>query len=229
MGTARQKRALSWKVRWRRLYGSMNDLYKRLDNIETDTKLKMATDIAVEYARSARYYHTEYINRYNTPTFLFPDERYTLLRHSHFRGGSREQAFVSWRLFSPFGTMSTAMHIGQTTSKDGNVTIHISGADIIYQEFGTGHLGSLYPHPNASKRGWVYNAGPFVQRDRQTGIDYWVYGQYARIGNPAGHFLYDAINDTVESEVLQDKLRDTLSKYGSESIGTVFAYGFYRK
>jgi hypothetical protein len=232
MGTHRARRALSWKTRWRRLSGTTTDLYKRLDNIESDTKLRMATELAVEYLKSARYYHTEYINKYNTPSFITDDERYTLVKHSHFRGSSASKENRGWiysRLFNPFGTMSTAMHTGQTTKKNGSVKIHISGADIVYQEYGTGRLGKLYPHPNAGKRGWHYGTGPFEQDDRETGIRYWVYGQYARIGNPAGHFLYDAINDTLESAELQDKLRDELTKYGKESIVTMFSEAFYNK
>ena len=134
--------------------------------------------------------------------------RWVLMKYSHFTGGSlmaskkslsglEPKAWVYARLFNPLGTMSRAMRLSYKQLKDGSTKVYIRGADIKFQEYGTGWLGDKYEsHPKASEIGWSYNVGANIKTDEETGIKYWVYGQYARVGSPAGHFIYDAVNQT---------------------------------
>lgn len=150
---------------------------------------------------------------------MFRDDdevREVLMRHSHFKGGSLQvsdprlgilepRPFVYARLFNPLGTMSTAMRLSYRQLKDGSTKIYIRGADIKFQEYGTGWIGErLESHPKASEAGWAYNVGSHIKTDEDTGIEYWVYGQYARVGSPAGHFVYDAVQQT-KQEILSTK------------------------
>lgn len=200
--TAGQSRWFNVNVRSKRGMKSGNT--KSLHDLSRTLREDTSIEVADHYARAVRKYHSRFIADYSTP---IQDEtlRGVLMRHSHFRGGSLEpstrarggmepKGFVYNRLFNPLGTMSTAMHVVYDRLKDGDVKVYVHGADILEQEYGTGTIAQREPHPisNPSK----YNLGPTIKTDEKTGIMYWVYGQYARVGSPSGHFAYDAWRNT---------------------------------
>ena len=187
--------------------------------------------IANQFREYIRYYHSVFVADAKMITQTNPVLREVLMRHSSFKGGSttngiRPQAWVYARLFNPLGTMSTAMHLSYKQLKDGSTKVYIRGADIKFQEYGTGWIGEhIESHPNTTEAGWAYNKGASIKTDEPTGIKYWVYGQYARVGSPAGHFYYDAaehIKRDIKSKHLGAASFDFQSQT-KELISAVFA------
>lgn len=209
--------------------GNMKSLHDLGRTIRDDTSI----EIADYYARQLRKKHSQFVA---SASKSIEDKtlREVLMRHSHFKGGSltlssrsttglEPKAFVYAKLFSPLGTMSTAMHVTYRKLKDGSIKLYIRGADIYEQEFGTGTLGERNPHP-ASKG--LYNRGKTITTDKATGIKYWVYGQYARVGSPSGHFQYDAHRLTkryVNSYEFKNSVSSKMNSKINEALTAVIA------
>ena len=222
---------ISSKVRGAIGKGSMSDASSYLAKATKNMKRICATEIALEFNASVRAYHSAYVYDIipDAANHLTDDERKTLIRHSHFKGRTLDETGTakSWaysRLFNPLGTMSTAMHVRQKSTKDGTISLTVQGNSIIYQEYGTGTLGEKDPHPHFD-RPWTYNYGT-KHTDYVTNIKYWVFGQYARIGNPAGHFIYDAKNEvrrSIERGQLYGTLSDIVKNNTKEQVRMIIA------
>ena len=191
--------------------------------------------IADEFRRKLRINHSDFVS--STPAYVDDKMREVLMRHSIFRGGSlapsnrsttglEPKDWVYARLFDPLGTMSTAMHLSYKHTKSGATIVYIRGADIKFQEYGTGYIGKeIESHPEAGKVGWAYGIGAHIKDDEKTGIPYWVFGQYARVGSPAGHFVYDAreeMKEDLSDGGFKGKIVYDLQQPTKELISTMF-------
>lgn len=76
----------------------------------------------------------------------------------------------------------------------------ITGNQVIYDEFGTGDNGLLFPHPNKDRYSLDdYNSGPSIRTDKN-GLHYWTYedinGDWVTShGVPSGQFIYNSLNN----------------------------------
>lgn len=73
------------------------------------------------------------------------------------------------------------------------------GKQLIYDEFGTGDAGLLFPHPNKSPYGLNdYNSGEHIKTSK-SGTHYWTYnskdGWVNSSGVPSGQFMYGGVED----------------------------------
>ena len=218
---------------------ALHDYTKNMTSITS----RGLADVFREYLRE---YHAIFVDDCSNPEYsgVTDEMREVLMRHSHFSGGSlthsersksgyEPKGWVYERLFNPLGTMSTAMWLTYKHLKDGSTKVYIRGADIEYQEYGTGTLGALRPHPNNPFGADSYNKGASIKTDKVNGkeISYWVYGQYARVGSPSGHFVYDARKKT--SEYLQygnfkGKMIDDIEEHTKEFMSSIFISEFGR-
>jgi len=116
------------------------------------------------------------------------------------------------------------------TGSDKVKRIGVTGTQVLYNEFGTGTIGSQNPHPEKSGYGLnSYNSGRTIRKNgksesnaTQNGIPegelYWTYmknGQkHYTQGIPAGKQVYDAANSLKEEKTRISKkvVGDVLSK-----------------
>lgn len=77
--------------------------------------------------------------------------------------------------------------------------VSLSGVEAVYDEFGTGEIGAIYPHPwhdNVVPQLNAYNSGPFVSRHvDKNGNHFWFYNKELNYGIPAGKQMYNTARD----------------------------------
>ena len=194
--------------------------------------------VSDELRKSVRDYYALYKDfMQNMP--LSDDEKKTILNNTHANDKDKKVNIPYPKAFNPLGTFKTKLNIVVTPhrGKRAYSTVNFSGPSIIYAEYGTGHLGATKNYTVASGSegfvvpvGWKYNSGGTVKTDEKTGIEYWRYGMYGRIGNPAGHFIYDGIQQTKrylrEDPVIQLKTVALLKKPLKKSISVIIKSSF---
>lgn len=94
-----------------------------------------------------------------------------------------------------------AHHIDITPRGDGGYDVDVIGSEVLYDEFGTGIVGAINPHPQKGKYNLKkYNSGETIRHfPDNPGRDYWIYntnGKYhVSHGVRAGMFMYDSTTD----------------------------------
>lgn len=194
--------------------------------------------IADELRKNVRDYYSLYKD-YMSFMPLSEEEKKTILNNTHANDTDKKVNVPYAKAFDPLGTFKTKLNVVITPHRGKQIysTVNFSGPSIIYAEYGTGYLGATKNYMTASGSegfilpvGWKYNSGSTVKTDETTGIEYWRYGMYGRIGNPAGHFIYDGIQHTKrylrDDPVMQLKTVALLEKPLKKSISTIIKSSF---
>lgn len=99
----------------------------------------------------------------------------------------------------------------------------VTGQSVIYDEFGTGVIGSFAQHPKKGNYSNLrdYNSGPRIQHFPDKTKDYWVYHEggkfYASHGIPAGQFMYDSLVQMADGI--------WMNKYIEQEFGNLYRIG----
>lgn len=97
---------------------------------------------------------------------------------------------------------------------DGRYGVHVIGHEILYDEFGTGTLGEQNPHPRKNKYPLnPYNSGKMIEFDGD-GNGYWFFKGEIDYGQPAGMFVYDALQELSREkrQIGKQILKETIRK-----------------
>jgi len=105
---------------------------------------------------------------------------------------------------------------------DRGCVVFARGSQVLYDEFGTGDMGMLFPHPDKSKYSLKpYNSGKHIKLSKD-GSHYWVYysdkdGQFVTSsGVPAGMFMYKSFENIasgIAADIMFKEYLKTCKKY----------------
>lgn len=117
---------------------------------------------------------------------------------------TKYNAFIS-ELASEGDAQNHTHHIDITPRGDGGYDVDVIGLEVLYDEFGTGIVGAVNPHPQKGKYALQpYNSGETIRHfPDNPGRDYWIYntnGKYhVSHGVRAGMFMHDSITDMMSA------------------------------
>lgn len=101
----------------------------------------------------------------------------------------------------------------------GRYSIGATGEQVIYDEFGTGENGMLFPHPLKSQYDLEpYNSGPTIRTD-QYGMHYWVYNDRVTYGVPSGQFMYKAVRELADRRANEIAVEDLIKAFNRAMKG----------
>lgn len=100
---------------------------------------------------------------------------------------------------------------------DGGNDVEVNGFQVIYDEFGTGDAGQLYPHPEKNSYNLKdYNTGAHIKLSKNGG-HYWRYfadGEYVTSqGVPSGQFVYKSVIHMIEGVWINDSIEQAFKDF----------------
>ncbi len=110
---------------------------------------------------------------------------------------------------------------------DGGYDVLVTGSSVIYDEFGTGIVGAINPHPKKSSYGDElnkYNSGETIRHfPNNPGKDYWIYpssgGYISTHGIPAGQFMYDSITNMIDGIWINNHYKEIFGDFYNDMKG----------
>lgn len=148
---------------------------------------------------------------------LDPEQQKLVSQNAWSKGWGKELNYLD--SYNTIRGMSTDVSFVKMLNKSTHTcTVHAMSPYIMYFEYGAGDIGKedwfKKNRDDAIAKGLPikpFNSGPTIQN--KNGINYWVYHNSYHFGNPVGHFIYDAIQETKEL------IRDNKSGRASVSSG----------